>query len=109
MTESNLRKIFFTKRAVYLCSFFCLLFLLFVPARAHWQAVGSVTRISQTKSNGVVLETISRAKISLEFFDLNVHRVRYALNGIFERDFSYAIDYSHDRKTPCVKENKRSG
>ena len=43
-----------------------------------------------------------KAKISVEFFDINVIRVRVAPNGIFERDFSYAIDYERSRKTPTV-------
>lgn len=91
------------KRAVNFCSFFCLLILLNISAEAAWQTVGNVARSSQPKPNGVVLEMSSRAKISVEFFDINVIRVRVAPNGIFERDFSYAIDYTHDRKTPTVK------
>ena len=56
--------------------------------------IGKVTQIGQTKINGVVLETSSQAKVSIEFFDLTVVRVRVALNGVFEPDFSYAIDRS---------------
>ena len=93
----------FTKRAVACCSFFCALFLLAFPAEAAWQAVGNVTRVTQPKPNRIVLDTSSRAKVSIEFFDINVVRIRVAPTGIFERDFSYAIDYSRDRHTPTVK------
>ncbi len=55
------------------------------------------------KPNGVILDTSSRAKISVEFFDINAVRVRVAPSGTFEREFSYAFDYSHDRKTPAIK------
>lgn len=102
MFESN-RKNNFTSRAFKFCSFFCFLFLAFVAARGAWQPVGNVTRVTQPAANRVVLETTSRAKISVEFFDLNVVRVRVAPSGVFERDFSYAIDYSIERKTPVVK------
>ena len=104
MSLIKLKKIQALKRAAHSCSFFCLAFLLFIaPAKAAWQTIGNVTRVSQTKPNGVVLDTSSRARVSVEFFDLNVVRVRVAPNGTFERDFSYAIDYSRDRKTPSVK------
>ncbi|MEP6703580.1 MAG: hypothetical protein ABJB34_02130, partial [Acidobacteriota bacterium] len=68
-----------------------------------WKAPGNVTRVLKTKANAIVLETTSRAKISIEFFDLDIIRIRMAANGMFERDFSYAIDYSHDRMTPVTK------
>lgn len=99
----NLKIIWIEKRAADYCSFFCLLLLLFIPAQAALQTAGNVTRVSQPKTNGVVLETSSRAKVSIEFFDINVVRIRIAPSGAFERDFSYAIDYSLDRKTPVVK------
>lgn len=90
------------KRAINFCSFFCLLVLLNISAEAAWQTVGNVTHSSQPKPNGVVLEMSGKAKISVEFFDINVIRVRVAPNGVFERDFSYAIDYERSRKTPTV-------
>jgi len=58
--------------------------------------------VTKTKPNQVVLDTSSRAKVSIEFFDINVVRIRVAPSGTFERDFSYAIDYSRDRHTPKV-------
>lgn len=82
---------------------FCLVLLFVAQTNAAWQAVGNVTRVAQTKANGVILDTSSRAKISVEFFDINSIRVRIAPTGKFEREFSYAFDYSHDRKTPTVK------
>lgn len=103
MSVNQLRKVQAVKRAVNFCSFFCLIFLLVFQTEAAWQTVGNVTRVAQTKANGVLLDTSSRAKVSVEFFDLNVVRVRIAPTGAFERDFSYAIDYSRDRKTPSVK------
>jgi alpha-glucosidase len=67
------------------------------------QPVGNVTTVAPSKTNGVILTTTSRAKVLVEFFDLNVIRIRLVPAGKFERDFSYAIDYSQDRKTPAVK------
>jgi alpha-glucosidase len=96
-------KITVLKRAVKFCSFFCLLFLPFIYAKGAWQPIGNVTRIAQETPTGVILETSSRAKISVSFFDINVVRVRVAPNGVFEREFSYAFDYSFDRKLPLVK------
>ena len=72
-------------------------------ANAATQAVGNITRAAEVKANRVVLETTSRARVSVEFFDIDVVRVRVAPTGTFERDFSYAIDHSHDRKTPIIK------
>ncbi len=79
------------------------LLFLTLSAQAEWKTFGSVTRISETKPNGVVLETSSRAKVEISFFDQTVVRVRAAPNGTFERDFSYAFDYSTDRKYPKIK------
>lgn len=81
----------------------CALCLFLLKADAATQAVGNVTRVVEAKANRVVLETTSRARVAVEFFDIDVVRVRVAPSGTFERDFSYAIDYSHDRKTPIVK------
>lgn len=69
---------------------------------AAWEPVGRVTAVTKSKTNGVVLDTSSKAKVSVEFFDINVIRVRVAPSGNFERDFSYALDYSHDHKMPSV-------
>ncbi len=71
--------------------------------QAAWQTVGNVTRVTKTKPNQIVLETSNRAKVSVEFHDLEVIRIRLALTGKFERDFSYAVDYSHDRHLPITK------
>lgn len=87
-------------RIILLVSF---LLLLTVPVLCTAQPVGNVTSVTPSKSNGVILTTSSRAKILVEFFDINVVRIRMAPTGNFEREFSYAIDYSHDRKTPFVK------
>src|ERR1051325_9897383 len=81
----------------------CMVLLLNGIALCVSQSVGTVTAVTRSKSNGVILTTSSGAKVLIEFFDLNVIRVRLAPSGKFERDFSYAIDYSHDRKTPAVK------
>jgi alpha-glucosidase len=78
--------------------------LVFAPgSTAAWQSVGAIKGVVQIKPNGVILECSSRAKISVEFFDLGVVRVRVARNGVFERDFSSAIDYSHERHVPRVR------
>src|SRR5688572_13563871 len=72
-------------------------------ASAEWENVGNITAVTRVKPNGVVFSTSSRAVGSVEFFDLDVIRVRLAPSGNFERDFSYAIDSSVDRHTPAVK------
>jgi alpha-glucosidase len=77
--------------------------LAFATADAATQPVGNITRVAEARANRVVLETTSRARVSVEFFDIDVVRVRVAPSGTFERDFSYAIDHSNDRKTPIVK------
>ena len=101
MSEIKLKKL---KRAIKICSFFCFWFLFAATAQAGWQTVGKVTSVTQTaKKNGVILDTSSRAKVSVEYFDINAVRVRVAPDGKFEREFSYAFDYSVGRKTPSVK------
>ncbi len=84
--------------------------LLFLPllVQAEWKTFGSVTRIAETKKNGVILETSSKAKVEISFFDQTAVRVRIAPNGTFERDFSYAFDYSVDRKIPDVKVSQQN-
>lgn len=109
MLKFKLKKFQIKKSAIGFCAFFCFVFLFVAAAQAARQTIGNVTRVAQTKTNGVVLETSSRAKVSVEFFGLNVVRVRIAPNGVFERDFSYAIDYLQDRKTPVVKVSQTSG
>lgn len=82
-----------------------LLFLiaLTISVAAEWQSIGNIAAVRQTKPNGVVFTTTSRAVVSVEFFDVNVVRVRVAPSGKFERDFSYAFDPSMDKKTPSAK------
>jgi alpha-glucosidase len=70
---------------------------------ASWQTIGNVTHATRSKTNGAVLETTTRAKVLVEFFDVDVVRVRIAPGGVFERDLSYAIDYAADRHTPVTK------
>lgn len=57
----------------------------------------------------MLLETSSRARILIEFYDLDVVRVRLAPGGVFEREFSYAIDFSRDRKTPSCRLSQTAG
>src|SRR6476620_1274981 len=78
------------------------LFIIFISSQAYasLRSIGNVTTVTRPKTNGVVLNTTSRAKVSIDFFDIDTIRIRVAPNGIFERDFSYAIDYSVDRHTP---------
>ena len=70
------------------------------PVIAALQGVGNVTKVTRSKPNAITLDTTSRAKVQIEFFDIDVIRIRLAPGGAFERDFSYAIDYSLDRHTP---------
>ncbi len=90
-------------KIVNLCVFIGLLFLVVQQTEAARQTLGNITRIAQTKPNGVILDASSRAKIAVEFFDVHVVRVRVAPKGGFERDFSYAIVDQRERKTPSVK------
>ncbi|MFT3744064.1 MAG: glycoside hydrolase family 31 protein [Pyrinomonadaceae bacterium] len=59
---------------------------------ASWETVGRVTKVANSKTNGVVLDTSSKAKVLVEFYGANVIRVKVAPNGKFEGEFSYAID-----------------
>ncbi len=69
---------------------------------AAWQDLGRAVGVARSKTNGIVITASSRAKVHVEFYDLAVVRVRIAPTGTFERDLSYAIDYSRDRHTPAV-------
>ncbi len=80
-----------------------LLLLFVVTALAEWQSVGNVAAVRQVRPNGVVFTTGSRALVSVEFFDLNVVRIRLAPTGKFEREFSYAFDPAMERTTPSAK------
>src|SRR5688572_15012582 len=98
----DLKMIRITKRAVIFCSFFCALLLSTVPAEAGWRPVGNVTRVTRPKPNRIVMDTTSRGKVSVEFFEIHVVRILIEPTSVFERDFSYAIDYSRDRHTPSA-------
>ena len=77
------------------------LFLLFTfskHSQAAWQTVGKITTYTKTAS-GIIISTTSGAKISVTIFQPEVVRIRLAPKGIFEPDFSYAIDYSRERHT----------
>ena len=65
-----------------------LLAIIFLTAHcfAAWQEVGNVTVVTPSKTNGMILGTTSRAKVLIEFFDLDVIRVRVTPTGTFERD-----------------------
>ena len=84
---------------------FLFVFLIFLlsalTVKAEWKTFGNVERIVETETNGVVLETSSRARIEILFFDQTTVRVRVAPGGMFEKNTSYAIQ-SADRKTPPV-------
>ena len=91
-----------SKKAACFCKYLCFILLFSAQAWAEWQNVGNVLKVSVAGTNRVVLETSSRAKVSVEFFDNDAVRVRVAPTGKFERDFSYAVDYSVDRKSPLI-------
>src|SRR5258706_10025934 len=77
------------------------IFLLFSGSIfAAWESVGRVTSVTKSKTNGVVLDTSSGAKVLVEYYGVNVVRVRVAPTGRFERDFSYAFDYPEKFATP---------
>ncbi len=75
-----------------------LLFFCFNQTNAAWQTVGNVTTYTKLQ-NGIVLNTTSGAKIEITIFQPEVVRVRLAANGVFERNWSYAIDTRRDRQT----------
>ncbi len=77
-----------------------LFFLACSTTFASWQTVGRVTKVTNSKTNGVILDTSSGAKVLVEFFGVFVVRVRVAPTGKFERDFSYAIDGMDRFATP---------
>src|SRR5215213_10395763 len=70
-------------------------------ARAAWRAVGDVRAVAR-QADGVVLTLTSGARVSVTFRDIETVRVRLAPSGVFERDFSYAVE-SKDRKTVAAK------
>ena len=80
----------------------CLLFVFCGLGFSIPRTVGNVTAVGRPKPNTVLLTTSSGAKVSVEFFDINVVRIKVTPRGKFERDFSYAIDYSKERHTPWV-------
>ena len=67
---------------------------------ASWETVGRVTKVTNSKTNGVILDTSSRAKVLVEFYGVNIVRVRVAPAGKFEREFSYAISPEANFTTP---------
>ncbi|HQZ96219.1 MAG TPA: hypothetical protein PLP21_07850, partial [Pyrinomonadaceae bacterium] len=75
-----------------IASTFLLILFLCSSVFAAWETVGRVTKVTNSKANGVVLDTSSKAKVLVEFFGANVIRVRVAPSGKFEGDFSFAID-----------------
>ncbi|MEZ5344812.1 MAG: glycoside hydrolase family 31 protein [Pyrinomonadaceae bacterium] len=95
-------------RAAKFCSFLCLLLIFSGTLRAEWKKLGDVQTVSETRPNGVVIKTTNGANALIEFFDLNTIRIRIAPTGTFEKNLSYAIDHSHDRKTPSVKVTQKA-
>ncbi len=82
----------------------CAVFLILpLGIRAEIKTFGNVANIAETRANGIVLQTSTGSKVEIMFHDAQVVRVRYAPNGNFERDFSYAFDTSAERKFPAAK------
>ncbi len=82
--------------------------LLTGTAFAAWQNVGRVTGVSPSKTSGVILDTASGAKVLVEFYGVDVVRVRVAPSGKFERDFSYAIEEPNRFATPKMSLSQTS-
>src|SRR5262245_53194997 len=74
-----------------------------IRTEAAWKTFGSVTGHAQRKSNSIILTTTGGGKVKIEFFDIDVIRIRMSPAGVFEREFSYDFDYSHERHLPLVK------
>lgn len=68
------------------------IFFLCSSVFAAWETVGRVTRVTNSKANGVILDTSSKAKVLVEFYGSNVVRIKVAPSGKFEGEYSYAID-----------------
>jgi alpha-glucosidase len=87
------------KRARFLSLFAAFIFLLAsaTVAQAAWRAAGDVKAVVR-QTDGVVLLLTSGARVAVTFKDLETVRVRFAPRGVFERDFSYAVE-GKDRKT----------
>lgn len=83
----------------------CFVLLLFFSqiVFAEWKSVGNVTQILEQKANYAILQTSSGAKLRVEFFDINVVRIRLAPDGTFETLPDFALDSSVERQTPIVK------
>ncbi|MCA1594075.1 MAG: glycoside hydrolase family 31 protein [Acidobacteria bacterium] len=60
-------------------------------ARAVWRAAGDVKAVAR-QADGVVLTLTSGARVAVTFVTPEVVRVRLAPKGVFERDFSYAVE-----------------
>lgn len=107
MKKTFVKRLFenYRKSAVLILAIFIILPL---TAKAEIKTFGNVTKIAEKKANGVILETSSNSKVEVLFYDSQVVRVRYAPKGKFERDFSYAIDYSVERKFPNAKISENS-
>lgn len=82
----------------------CLVVLVFAPEGwAARQSVGSILRVQNTE-RGVVLTLSSGARVSVQYRDWDMVRVRIAPGGVFEREESYAIDSTTRRELlPTVK------
>src|ERR1043165_5786105 len=59
--------------------------------RAAWRAAGDVKSLER-RADGVVVTLTSGARVAITFITPEVVRVRFAPNGTFERDFSYAVE-----------------
>ena len=80
-----------------------IMFLFFAAsAVAAWKNVGRVTSVAKSKTNGVLLQTSSGAKVLVEYSGADVVHIRMAPTGRFERDFSYAIDGADRFATPLM-------
>ena len=80
-----------------------IIILLFgASASAAWESIGRVTSVAKSKTNGVVLDTSSGAKVLVEYSGVDVVHIRVAPTGRFERDFSYAFHYPERFATPLM-------
>lgn len=98
----------FRRPAISIAIFLCAFIAFAGRASGAWETVGKVTKVADSKTNGVVLDTSSGAKVLVEYFGLNVIRVRVAPTGKFERDLSYAIDGTARFTTPKMTVSQTS-
>lgn len=78
-----------------------LLVISVLAASGARQEVGNITRV-EMRANGAMLTAASGARVSVMFTGRHTVRIGIAADGVFERDFSYAVDPAVTNDNPAV-------